>query len=178
MVRLHSTDAADILENMPPDEAADVMGELSAAGRDSVLAQMEISEANDVRELLAYPPERAGGRRTTGFLAIRQGMTVDQALRALREEAGRAEVQSYVYVLDDRQRLVGVAPLHDLVVSRADRPITEITKHDVVTVRAADDQEVAPRRLQGTHLLPLPVVNAHGRLLRLVPPTDLAAARP
>src|SRR5437667_2950870 len=62
--------AADILEAMEPDEAADVLGDISAARAADLLSRMDQEEAEDVRELLAYPDDSAGGIMTTEFIGI------------------------------------------------------------------------------------------------------------
>jgi magnesium transporter len=174
IARLSSEAAADVLEEMPPDEAADVVGELRERDRDSVLRHMEAPDAADVRQLLSYPPETAGGRMTTDYYALREDMTVDEALRYLRSVREHAEFVSYLYVTDARGHLAGVVSLHDLVVSPPDRRIAEITSHDVVFVEAQDDQEHSARLLREKGLLALPVVDADRRLIGVITADDMA----
>src|SRR5213078_3783770 len=47
--------AADILEEMSPDDAADLVADLSDETRVELLALMELEEAAEIGELLAYP---------------------------------------------------------------------------------------------------------------------------
>lgn len=172
--RLTDAQAADVLEEMPPDEAADVVGELRADDREDVLGEMEREEAADIRELLLYPPETAGGRMTTDFVALRESMTVDEALRHLRTVGQEAEVVYYVYVVDDDGRLAGVITLHDLVLSAPERRIGELTKRDVLAVEARDDQEIAARLLREHGFLALPVLGPDRRLAGIITADDVA----
>jgi len=45
---------------MSPDEAADLLADLSEERREQLIAKMEADEAEDVEELLAYGEDTAG----------------------------------------------------------------------------------------------------------------------
>ena len=71
--------AADIVEEMAPDEAADVLQELPPETSAEVLANMETEEANEVRELLGFEENTAGGFMTTEFIVLHETATVESA---------------------------------------------------------------------------------------------------
>ncbi len=98
--------AADILEEMSPDDAADLVADLSDEARDEILALMEREEAAEVRELLGYPEDTAGGIMTTEFVSVPATLTAAQTIDRLRELEPDAETIYYVYVTDDDGRLV------------------------------------------------------------------------
>ncbi|MBI2983871.1 MAG: magnesium transporter, partial [Chloroflexi bacterium] len=174
LVRLTDVQAADVLEEMPPDEAADVVGELREPDREDVLREMEHEEAADIRELLEYPPETAGGRMTPEFTALRESMSVDEALQFLRKAGEAADAVFYLYVTDVAGRLAGVTTLRDLVLSPGTRTVGEITKREVVSVQAADDQEHAARTLRESGYLTLPVLAPDRRMLGILTADDVA----
>ena len=174
LARLSDADAADVLEEMPPDEAADVVGELNEEDRQEVLAEMGREEAADVELLLTYPPETAGGRMTTEFHAVPETHAVEDALRQLRHDGAERDIVSYVYAVDEHQRLTGVVRLHDLVTAPLDKRISDLTRREVTSVRTTDDQEVAARLLRDRNLLALPVVEEDGRLVGIVTADDMA----
>lgn len=174
LTRLTSDEAADVLDEMPPDEAADVVGELQPHARERVLARMQRDEAADVRELLAYPPNTAGGRMTTDFYALQEEMTVEDALRYLRGLGEHRDFASYLYVVDAQGRLRGIVSLHDLVISPSDRRIAEITERDMIFCEAQLDQEIAARLLRESGFLALPVVDSERRLVGVITADDMA----
>jgi magnesium transporter len=94
---------------------------------------MEPEEAEEVKELLQYPPDTAGGIMSPDFIAVKETMTVSQVIEMLRE---RADVESifYVYVVDDEGTLKGVLNLRRLIVSPPDTQISEIMNHGVIFV--------------------------------------------
>ena len=58
---------ADLLEEMEPDEAADLLAELPEERSRGLLALMNKEEFEDVRKLLSYPEDSAGGIMTTEY---------------------------------------------------------------------------------------------------------------
>lgn len=164
---------ADILEILPPDEAADVLGEMDEAQAERILHLMEPEEAEDVRELLQYAEDTAGGRMTTEYLALTEGMTAGEAMAQLHAQAPGAETIYYVYVIDAGERLHGVLSLRDLITAAADTPLADLTNHNVIAVNVYDDQETVARVLNHYHLLAVPVTDNEGRLLGIVTVDDV-----
>src|SRR5512133_2287188 len=79
--------AADVLEEMEPDEAADLLAELPAERSRRLVSMMDKEEADDVRLLLTYPDDSAGGIMTTDFAVVPPDVTAEQAIKLLRETA-------------------------------------------------------------------------------------------
>ena len=97
---MSAAEAADILEEIDPDDATDIIAEVEPEFHEDILVAMEPEEAAELRELMAYPPESAGGIMTPAFVAISPVMRADQAVAALRRVAEEAETVNYVYVID------------------------------------------------------------------------------
>jgi len=174
VVRLSRTDAADLLEEMAPDDAADVVDELSEDHAEAILVEMQAEDADEVRALLAYPPESAASLMTREVVTVSPDLTVDAALAAIQRVAREAETIYYVYVTDADEHLLGVLSLRDLVLAPPGTPIGDITNRQPLTVRADADREVAARVLADHGLLAIPVLDADGRLLGIVTADDAA----
>ncbi|HET7037869.1 MAG TPA: magnesium transporter [Thermomicrobiaceae bacterium] len=172
--RLAVVDAADVLEAMEPDDAADVVGEFAPEEADRILVAMEPIEAAELRDLLSYPPDSAGGRMTPAYVAVSPDLTVRQAIAALQKLAEAAETVAYVYVTDAQDHLLGVLSLRRLVLSPPDTPIARVIDRDVVSVPVTADQEHAARLLMAENFLALPVVDAENRLLGIITADDVA----
>ena len=166
--------AADLLEAMDPDDATDVIEEFPDAEAEQILIEMEPAEAAEIRELMAYPPDTAGGRMTPAFVAVSPDLRADQAIAALRRVAEEAETLYYVYVIDPAERLLGVLSLHNLVLTRPETPVRSLMVPDAVRVRADADQETAARLLTDHNLLAVPVVDADDHLLGIITQDDVA----
>ena len=169
----HDT-AADVLEEMEPDDAADVIGELSASEAEPILIQMQPSEAAELRALLDYPADTAGGIMTPAFVAVRADARASDVVVALRRASETAETFSYIYVVDDERRLVGVLSLRNLVLTRPDTPVRELMAPETIRVRADVDREAAARLVTDYDFVALPVVDAGDRLLGIITEDDVA----
>lgn len=172
--RLAIRDAADVLEAMDPDDAADVVGAFDEDQANRVLFEMEPVEAAELRQLLSYPPDTAGGRMTPAFIAISPELRVDQAVVALRQVSQEAETINYIYVTDEEDKLIGVLSLRGLVLSPPETPVRRVMVEDVVTVHVDTDQEIAAHTLTDYGLLALPVVDDSGRLQGIITADDVS----
>lgn len=166
--------AADLLEAMAPDDATDVIDALPEDQAEQILIQMEPADAAEIRELLAFPPDSAGGIMTPGFVAISPTLRASQAIAALQRVSEEVETMYYVYVVDEAEHLLGVLSLHRLVLTRPDTPVRELMISDPVRIRADADREAAARLLVDRDLLALPVVDARDRLLGIITQDDVA----
>jgi magnesium transporter len=169
---LTAGEAAEVLEAMAPDDATDVVDEMPEVEAERILIAMEPAEAREIRDLLAYPPESAGGIMTPAFVAIAPNLRADQAIAALRRVAEEAETVNYVYVVDAADHLLGVLSLHNLVLARPTTPVQSLMVSPVAKARADDSAASAARLLQERNLLAVPVVDAEDRLLGIITADD------
>ncbi len=160
--------AAEILDEMPPDDIADLLGEMEPQDAHAYLELVETGEAEDIRELMEYPEDTAGGIMTTEFIALRESMTVAAAIETLRQMAAEAETVYYAYVVNHKQRLLGVLSFRELIMAQPGTVIREIMRTKVISADVGDDQEVVARIAQKYNLLAVPVVDKENRLLGIV----------
>ena len=78
--------ASAILKEMAIDDAADLLREVSPEEVKELLSLIE-EEAEEIRGLLKYPEDSAGGIMTTDFIALSEDITVEEAIIRLREVA-------------------------------------------------------------------------------------------
>jgi magnesium transporter len=171
---MSAAQAADILEEIDPDDATDIFAEVDRTVGEGILVQMEPAEAAEIRELMSYPPDTAGGIMTPAFVAVSPDLRADQTVAALRRVAEEAETVNYVYVTDPDEHLLGVLSLHKLVLTRPETRVRDLMFRDPVTVRVDTDQEAAARILTERDLLALPVVDFDGRLVGIITADDVA----
>ena len=114
--------AVELLGEMDPDDRVDLLQELEEDDAAALLAALERREpeaAEEVRELVQYEPETAGGLMTTQFASLPPETKVWEAMEAARR-FGReemAEMLYYIYVCRPNGELLGVVSLRDLILS-------------------------------------------------------------
>lgn len=161
-------DLAAALSNMPSEAAADLLGELDEEVIEDVLAAMSDEAEDEVRDLLVFPPDSAGGLMTTEIAALPIGLTTGEAIERIRQLHEDYEDLSYVYVVDDDQRLQGVISFRDLVFRRPGSPLGDVMVPDPVSVGALTDREEVSELAQRYHLFGIPVTDDQGRLMGMV----------
>jgi len=170
----HMTDekVADLLEEMEPDEAADLLGDMPRERKEGLLALMEKEDADDVRKLLTYPEESAGGIMTTEFASLHPNLTASEAIKQLHGMADEVETMFYVYVLDDDQHLVGTFSLNNLIFAKPGQMVSDFMTKRIITVNLTDDQETVAQTVAKYDLLAVPVVDDQNRLHGIVTADD------
>ena len=163
---------ADVLEEMEPDEAADLLGDLPKGRKEDLLALMEKEDADDVRKLLAYPEESAGGIMTTEYASIKPNLTATEAIEVLRGMADEVETMFYVYVVDQEEHLVGTFSLNNLIFAPPGQMVSDFMTDRIITVNLTDDQETVAQTVAKYDLLAIPVVDDQNRLHGIVTADD------
>lgn len=163
---------SEIVEEMPADEAADLLNELPETHASAILGLMEHEDAEDVRPLLDYEGDTAGGQMTTEFIAVPENLTVEETISLLRELAPEAETIYYLYVVDAKDHLVGVVSLRTLIVSSPDIRVVDIMNRDVISVSVDTDQEDAAEIIARYNLVAVPVLDSEGRPIGIITVDD------
>ncbi len=153
----------DIVEELPDDQAADLVGTLDPEDQERILAQVEDRE--DIDQLLRYDPETAGGLMTAHVAMVRDSATAAEAIESLRRQAEELEDFSLVYVVDRDEHLLGVLPIKGLVTSPVTRPVRDIMEDTEIRVAPEVDQEEVARLMSRYNVPAVPVVDGGGRLL-------------
>lgn len=150
---------ADLLEEMEPDEAADLLAELPEERSRVLLSIMEKGGAADVRKLLSYPEDTAGGIMTTEYASVPPDVTAEEAIKLLRETESDAETIFYIYVTDPLNKLLGVFSLSNLIFADPHSKVSDFMIDRVKTVDLLDDQEEVAQVITKYDLIAIPVVD-------------------
>lgn len=162
-----------ILNELAPDERADFFEELPEEVVNRFLSIMQKEEAQDVKELLSYESNTAGGKMTTDFLFVREGTTAEETLNILRKTAKSVEMIYYIYVLNRKDKLVGVVPIKDLILANPRENIDKIMHHHPITIPINMDQEKVAKEIAKYDFLALPVVDNRGKMKGIITVDDI-----
>jgi CBS domain-containing protein/sporulation protein YlmC with PRC-barrel domain len=164
--------AAEILEEMSPDDAADLLGDLPSDRAEAILELMEPNESEDIRELLEYPEDSAGGIMTNEFVEVHADLTAQQAIEEIRAAAADVETIYYIYVIAMDETLVGVISLRNLLLARPEEKLSAFMRTDILTVQLTDNQRDVAKKIAKYNLLALPVVDEEKKLKGIVTVDD------
>jgi magnesium transporter len=166
--------AAQIIAEMSPDDAADVLDELDEDHRDALLEKLDREDSEELRSLLNFDPDSAGGVMNTELILLEKNFTADEAIAHIRSEMADKESPYYAYVVDEQQVLVGVLSLRDLMLARPGTLVGEaVAGQSVVSVTYDTDEREVASLLSHYNYLAMPVVDNEGHILGVVTYDDI-----
>ena len=173
MEALGKEKASNILEEMDTDDAVDFLGEITPQESRELLDLMPKEEAKEIQELLKYEENTAGSIMNNEYVALHEDLTAEEAINKIRELSPEAEMIYYVYIIDKREKLIGVISLRDLIIAKPKLKISEIMEADVISVLDIEDQETVARVISDYDFLAIPVVDKQGKLLGIITVDDI-----
>jgi CBS domain-containing protein/sporulation protein YlmC with PRC-barrel domain len=156
--------ASDILDEMSPTEAADLLSDLSPEKAGEILKGMEQEKANDVKELLTYNEETAGGLMTTSYLTISPETTVDETLNMLRTKGSSLDIVYYVYIVDTHEALQGVVSIKELLRAKPENLVSEIYEARLIFAKVDDTADDLAEIFAKYSIRAIPVVDEMNHL--------------
>lgn len=170
--------AAAILDEMESDHRADLLGEMDHEDAQAILSHMDPEEAEDVRNLLKFEPDTAGGIMVTEFVMYPSQLTVGDVLNDLH---ANAETYSdygvqYAYVSSEQGRLIGVLRLRDLVLSPGPTPITQVMIVNPIYILASTTLDELDDYFERYNFVGFPVTDDDGKMLGVVRRSDFEEA--
>lgn len=164
---------AEIIDEMDSDDAADVIAELPEDQARAVLEGIEPGESQDLKNLLKYEEDTAGGIMQSELVSVSSDSTINGALHAVVQASDEIENVYNVFVVDRDNVLVGAIPLQKLITSRRNSPATEAIDKTIPSVQTDVDQEEVARMFEKYDLVSLPVVDAGSHLLGRITVDDI-----
>ena len=170
---LTDREAANIIDNLYADDAADLMEEMPANVVKRLLAQTTPETRRDINHLLQYPEDSAGSIMTVEYVDLKEALTVDQAIERIRKVGVDSETINICYVLDAQRKLVGTVALRYLLLSQGDEIIGDIMHENVISINTLMDQEEVARQFKKYDFTSMPVVDNENRLVGIITVDDI-----
>ncbi len=176
--RLDDERAADILDQMEPDDAADLLAQFPQNRLEQLLDLMEPEEADDVRTLLRYDPDTAGGLMTPEPIILSADATVAEALALIRRHELHPALAAAVFVTlppyeTPTGRLLGVVHFQKMLRYPPHERLGAILDESLEAVPVTASAAEVSRILASYDLVSLPVVDQAHRLVGAVSVDDV-----
>jgi magnesium transporter len=125
---------------------------------------MEKESADDIKELLTHPEEKAGGLMTTSFLKFAPTLSAERALEYIRREAEDIDHIYYIYVVDIEDHLLGVISLRELLIAPPDTCLEDLMDKRVVAVSLDEEKGEIAGHFAKYGMTAIPVVDDENRI--------------
>ncbi|WP_020619114.1 magnesium transporter [Paenibacillus daejeonensis] len=164
---------AEVMDEMDNDDLAAFLDSLTDEERDEFLSSMDVLESGAVRKLMTYPPETAGRIMTNRYVWIPEHYTVRQATEKIRDFAKISETISYLYIIDEAKKLLGVVSYRDIILATPDERMSDIMSSRVISVHVGMDQEHVADVIRDYDFTAVPVVDDHDVLIGIITVDDI-----
>ncbi len=170
---LHDVQVAQILEEMSPDERAELFDELPAKVVKRLLQSLSPQQRQVTATILGYPEGTAGRVMTTEYVRLQEGLTVREVLNKIRSQDEDKETIYYAYVTDNNRKLVSVVSLRQLLFSYPDALLGDIAAAKVIRATTDTPQREVALMMKRYDLIALPIVDREDRLVGIVTIDDV-----
>lgn len=161
--------ASRIISKLPHDSAADLLGDMEDTESQTYLNKLPDKFSAEVRELLTYNEDTAGGIMTPVVMTVNVDMTVEEVLSSIRIQAQQDNLELYyVYVVDKQKHLQGVISLRKLLTSPVNQKVEDIMIKDIVRLHVDDYQDYIADIFMKYQYNAMPVVDLYNRLKGMI----------
>ena len=161
--------ASRIITKLPHDAAADVLGDMEEDESETYLDKLPHKFSEEVRELLTYNEDTAGGIMNPVVLTVNSDMSVQDVLNHIRIKAEEDNMELYyVYVVDKQNHLLGVVSLRKLLTSPITQKVEDIMISDIVRLHVDDYSDYIIDEFMKYQYNALPVVDLYNRLKGMI----------
>lgn len=168
--------AAQVLSLMDSDDAVDAMDDLDLSMRKRLVDLMDDNSSHDIKLIMSYSDDEIGSLMTTNYIVIKNTLNVRQSMQELISQAGENDNISTVYVTNKHDKFFGAIDLKDLIIARADTPLSDIImlSYPYVSDHAKIDECI--ERLKDYAEDSIPVIDGSKRLIGVITAEDLMEA--
>ena len=167
------TETAKLIALLPSDEAADFLDHLPKENVNQLLSMLESGRAKKLSTLLGYESDTAGGLMTTEYIAVRESATVKEVLEKVKVSSLKSEMIYYVYIVDEKNHLLGSTTLKRLLSADPDDPVLKTTLPKTAIVHVNDDVKEVAFLIEKYRLFALPVADDDNILQGIITVDDI-----
>lgn len=161
---------------LAPDDLTDVVQTVSPELREEIVNSLEDHLRAEVKALLAYKEDQAGGRMNPRYARLRPEMTVEEGIRYLRNLTRfQAELIYQAYIVDPQNILLGVVSLRQLFANPPTAKLADVMHKgdELVKIPANMDQEEIGKLFKKKGFTALPVVDEQNHIMGVVTIDDV-----
>ncbi|MEX1013247.1 MAG: magnesium transporter [Waddliaceae bacterium] len=157
----------NLIEKMPPDEAVEVLDDLSDRRLRKVLTMLEPKKRTHIRELQRHDRHSAGRMMNNEFFSFHMNDTIGEVAKHIRDNPG-IDLGHGIFVVTKSRELIGFVPERNLVVNPPYLPIRQVMQPIVHTVTPDASRDEVVDIVERYEIPNVPVVDNQGKLVGVI----------
>ena len=171
---LEVQEMANLIELMDSDDGADILNLFLEREREDIISHFQDKVKSDqILELLRYDEDTAGGIMAKEYIRANKNWNVVQTINEIRRQAENVSKIYSIFVVNNRQQLMGIVSLKRIVLASDETKIEDIYEEEVISVPTYMDQEEVAEIMRKYDLESLPVVNSKNKLVGRITVDDI-----
>ncbi len=171
---MQASEMATYIEMMDSDDGADILNLFSERDREDIISYFQDKVKSDqILELLRYDEDTAGGIMAKEYIRANKNWNVVQTINEIRRQAENVDKIFSIYVVNNRQILLGRVSLKKIVLAVEGTKIEDIYEDEVISVPTYMDQEEVAEIMRKYDLESVPVVNSKNKLVGRITVDDI-----
>lgn len=170
ILKLEAEQAAAIISKMHSDEKADLLLEFDVTDAEAIIEKMSRAEAVELRTLIGYAPNTAGGLMVTEYISFSESMTVRELAESLRGRAEEFEDYNvmYLYTTAENGKFTGVLRLRDLLFALPTTPLGDIALREVYSLQHSASLDELTTFFETHDFYGVPIIDDMQKLIGVV----------
>tara|TARA_R110001592_G_scaffold300895_1_gene572240 strand:- start:131095 stop:132462 length:1368 start_codon:yes stop_codon:yes gene_type:complete len=165
---------ATLIDHMDSDDAVDVLNQLVVNDREAVISHLATKEKSlHIIELLRYDEDSAGGLMAKEIIKANLNWTVVQTIDEIRRQAENVEKIFSIYVVDNKEQLLGRVALKKLILASSDTKVADLYEDNLISVPTYMEGEEVAEIMRKYDLEAVPVVNVKNKLVGRITVDDI-----
>ncbi len=173
LAALTDVKVASLVNEMTPGQGADVLSVLPSTRAITILRLVHHTQAIKIQSILDKHEEKILNFSTLNYLKVYPTDTVEQARDLFRRIAKGKDVIMYFYVVDENDRLLGVADIRDILKADDNALLKDVMDTYLITLKPENTLREASFMFSRYGYRALPVIDENGKMLGAVPYRDM-----
>jgi magnesium transporter len=163
----------EILNEMSPDDRTAFLQELPGPVVRQLIELLSPAERTVARTLLGYPENSICRLMTPEYVAVTKDWSTGQVLDYIRLNATGIESLDYIYVIDEKGKLIDDIRIRGFLVASLETPVSELMDESFVSLNSSFTKEDAVPVFKKYDRSALPIVDKDGFLLGIITIDDV-----
>jgi len=170
---LSDKELADVLNNLNPDDRTSLLEDFPDDLIKEVVNLLDDEERELALNLIGYPKDCIARLMTPNYVQARPHWTVKQVLDHIKKHGRKAETLTYIYIVDEHNKLIDDLKIGQLLMADSSTPISELMDYTCVSIQTTTPMEEGFTIFDKYDRSSLPIVTEHGTLVGIVTFDDI-----
>jgi len=165
--------AAELINDMTPAQAADIIAVLPVAEADEILKLIDREKAQKIQYMVDKHDEKIINLATIHIIKLSSLTRVSQVLEQYREIARDKDEIMYLYIVDEKDILLGIVDLKEVLKANVEDKLENIMTTNIIHLSPDNTLLEAAEMFSRYSFRAIPVLDANNMILGVVPYRDI-----